>query len=44
VEYIEIGKQKVIWILKCRENDKEAAGNVLMEFHDETKQYTWLLR
>jgi hypothetical protein len=29
VEYISIGKQKVVWILKCREQHKEAAGNAL---------------
>jgi hypothetical protein len=31
VEYISIGKQKVVWILKCREQHKEAAGNALMK-------------
>ena len=28
--YFDIGKQKVIWILKCREHDKEAVGNALI--------------
>ena len=27
--YFNIGKQKVVWILKCRENDEEAAENTL---------------
>jgi hypothetical protein len=27
VVYFDIGKQKVIWILKCKEQHKEAAGS-----------------
>jgi hypothetical protein len=27
--YFDIGKQKVVWILKCREQHEEAAGNAL---------------
>ena len=27
--YFDIGKQKVIWILKCRKNDEKAAENAL---------------
>jgi hypothetical protein len=27
--YFDIRKQKVVWILKCKENDKETAGNAL---------------
>jgi hypothetical protein len=29
VVYFDIGKQKVIWILKCRKQDEEAVGNAL---------------
>jgi hypothetical protein len=29
VTYFDIGKQKVVWILKCREQHEEAAGNAL---------------
>jgi hypothetical protein len=25
--HFDIGKQKVVWILKCRKHDREAAGN-----------------
>jgi hypothetical protein len=31
VAYFDIGKQKVVWILKCREQHEEAAGNALRE-------------
>ena len=27
--YFVIGKQKIVWILKCKEQHKEAAGNAL---------------
>ena len=27
--HFDIGKQKVVWILKCKDRDKEAAGNAL---------------
>ena len=27
--YFDIGKQKVVWILKCRENDEKVAGNAV---------------
>jgi hypothetical protein len=27
--YFDIGKQKIVWILKYRENDEEVAGNAL---------------
>ena len=27
--YFDVGNQKVVWILKCRKQDEEAAGNVL---------------
>jgi hypothetical protein len=27
--HFDIGKQKVVWILKCREQHEEAAGNAL---------------
>jgi hypothetical protein len=29
VAYFDIRKQKVVWILKCREQHEEAAGNAL---------------
>jgi hypothetical protein len=29
VAYFDIGKQKVVWILKYREQHEEAAGNAL---------------
>ena len=29
--YFDIEKQKVVWIIKCRENDKEAARNALSQ-------------
>jgi hypothetical protein len=32
VAYFNIRKQKVVWILKCREQHEEAAGNVLSYF------------
>jgi hypothetical protein len=32
VAYFDIGKQKVVWILKCREQHEEAAGNALIHF------------
>jgi hypothetical protein len=31
VVHFDIGKQKVVWILKHREQHKEAAGNALRE-------------
>jgi hypothetical protein len=27
--YFDIGKQKVVWILKCKETNEEAIGNAL---------------
>jgi hypothetical protein len=30
--YFDIGKQKVVWILNCRERDEEAARNALSHF------------
>jgi hypothetical protein len=34
--HFDIGKQKVVWILKCREWDEEATGNALIPlgFHN----------
>jgi hypothetical protein len=36
VAYFDIGKQKVVWILKCREQHEEAAGNALREAYKES--------
>jgi hypothetical protein len=30
--HFDIGKQKVVWILKYRENNEEVAGNALIRF------------
>jgi hypothetical protein len=27
--HFDIGKQKIVWILKCREHDEEATRNAL---------------
>jgi hypothetical protein len=37
VAYFDIGKQKVVWILKCREQHEEAAGNALRALVFSTK-------